>query len=139
MYKIEYENIKPFLLGGKCNFVLINTTTNNHIGYTINLVDKKKETDKDRYYIFYNSTSPIYIGWLNEDASWLGLAPNIEEQYLKQQAIFHKLHEFIFKKNKYPNNIEIHYTGQCSKCGRILKDPKYIKLGIGKYCLESKE
>lgn len=138
MYKIEYENIKNFLLGGKCDFILINKTTKHHIGFSIKLITKSN-TKPNRYYVYYNSTSPTYIGWLNEDGSWLGIYTNIEEQYLKQQSIFHKLHNYIFKEDKYPNNIEIHYTGQCSKCGRILKDPKSIKLGIGKYCLENME
>lgn len=137
MYTIKYENIIPFLLGGKADFVVINTTTNNHLNFTIN----KKEFDNDEYiyYVFFKSHKNIYLGFLNKTGTIFTPDWKVEEVYHKQRTIFGALHNFIFKRNKYPNDIQIGYTGNCSKCGRILKNPVYIEMGIGKWCLENRE
>lgn len=135
MYTIKYENIKPFLLGGKADFIVKNTKTNNHLNYVIT---KKELNEVDYiYYVYYKSHIKIYLGFLNDKGIIFTPDWKVEEKYHKQRDIFGKLHNFIFNRNKYPNDIEIGYTGECSVCGRKLTNPKYIELGIGEWCLKN--
>lgn len=139
MHTLKYEHIKDFLLGGKCKFILYNKDNKHHIQFNIKQRKPKDEEDIHiTYYISYHSHSDIYIGWIDKDTLQFNRNTKLlDEEDLKKCTIFSKLFEFIFKRNKYPNNIEILYSGECSVCGRELTNPKYIELGIGEYCLKN--
>ena len=132
--KLEY--LKPFLLGGECNFILQNTISNNHLNY---IIRKKEYKDKTfTYYVYFKSTNEVYIGYINQAKThfYRNTKELVQDEFRKQINVFESFFDFIFNRNKIPLNIEILYTGQCGRCGDTLTNPKYIKIGLGKYCAD---
>ena len=155
MYSLTLENLKPFLLGGKSDFIIRNKTNNNHLNYSIKLnhnkSSQKQETipnEKLIYYVYFKSTQKEYIGTIissitlhnTKPLKSIVFYPTNKSSILdkpditKQINTFTLFFDFIFNKNKIPNNVEVLYTGECCKCGKKLTDPKYIERGIGAWC-----
>lgn len=147
MYKLSEDNIKEFLLGGYANFVLKNITNNHHIEYTIKIKEETRKLNRTLYFVSYKSTEWQYIGILvrekvlsngqEKEEINFHFKTDISVDHYLQAKTFKGLIEFIYHKDKLPNNVEILYTGQCSICNRKLTDPKYINIGIGPTCLKN--
>lgn len=134
------QTIKKFLLGGKAQFVLLNTNSNNSIQFKLTL--KNIKDDSKLYYLFHNK---LYCGYLkvevynNENISYFGVPCNKKNltdiDVHKYFLIFNSYLSFIFK-DTLPKGTDFYHIGKCSICGRALSDPTSIKIGIGKICLE---
>ncbi len=129
---IQFEHLIKFMLGGKAEIVIRNKFSDHHITYKIQQ-SKKKET---LYNVFHNKQ---YLGSI--DASWptkiFWPSKDSSISSMKETKVFKDLSIFIFNNSKLPNAVEVYHTGRCSVCNRTLKDPEYIKIGIGKICLEN--
>ena len=140
-YTLEYDKLRKFLLMGNCDFVIKNNRNEHRINF---LIKKDKEKD-DIFYIKYKSHKWTYIGWFKKYHNQLrfkdefnfypkeGMITQDDNKY----QIFKSFMEIIYIKEKLPNNVSVYYTGRCSKCGRTLTNPDYIKIGIGQWCLEN--
>ena len=135
IYKInELEYIQNFILGGRANFVINDMETGDHIEFKV-----KRKIDTEIYYVQYKSIDWVYIGYIHtvkvDDLN----VPVFKKKDIKgaERAvyIFDLLIKFFYYIQRIPTNIEFLYTGICSRCGRKLTDPEYIRIGIGKVCL----
>lgn len=142
------DSLPQFLIGGTAEFILSEIGNKNHIRFKI----KRDVKDEKKYWVRYKAVGDWrYIGYihydlLREGTFWiLGTEPvaqyhpqpNTEDDRVISE-IFRKFLLFVYYLKKIPSNLEVLYTGECCVCGRRLKDPIYIKIGIGKICLENK-
>lgn len=141
MYPIKYEHLKNFLQGGKASFIIVNTNSNNHLGFKIKFKEIKDKLDKSKivnklYYVYYKSHSNIYIGFIDKEFNYFKRKANLEDDFNIKATIFDNFFRIVYKLNKLPNDVEVFHTGQCCRCGRELTDPIYMEKGIGKICAE---
>lgn len=133
------ESLPHFILGGTAEFILNEIETRNHIRFRVK-VDSK---DKNRYWVRYKPMGDwVYIGWIDISGELpvfhpLTLNVATPNEVIERADVFRKFILFIYYLKRIPRNLEVLYTGRCSVCGRTLKDPYYIKIGIGKICLEN--
>lgn len=146
IYKIEeIENIQNYILGGKSDFIVNEIEKDIHINFQV----KRSSKDKEVYFVSYKTIEWKYIGFirtysLQGKESFYNIpiffpvkeSSNVTEDQIFKSILFRKLIIYIYFLNKLPDNISILYTGVCSVCSRKLTDPKYIRIGIGKICLE---
>lgn len=128
-YKIQYEHLNKYIFGGKADIILKDIRNNDYINFYI-LKNSKN------FVVYYKTFKLIKIGEIKHSNDFIILEPfkqNLDKDYTK---IFIKFFNIIFIDKKIPNNIEVYYTGKCSICGRTLKNPKYIEIGIGVECLK---
>lgn len=148
MYQLSQEKLISYILGGKADFIVKEKDSAEHINFN---VTKDPQNDK-LYYVRYKSVNWDYIGCIRiyttlvmgTDETWINFYPIKKEKVQNENQpikaeIFRKLFLFIFVIGKLPSNLEIWYTGRCSICNRMLTDPTYIAIGIGKKCLENLE
>ncbi len=138
---LSIPHIQNFILGGNSNFIIRNKNNEHHINFIVKQVKIKlpnKEIElTDNYNVYYKSHSKILIGFINKPTNVFHPNKSISKIFVPETNTFNSLHNFIYNRNMIPNNIEILYTGHCCKCGKLLTDPKYIEIGIGKWCLEN--
>lgn len=142
-YEIKYEHFLKFLIGGEADFIITNLKTGNHINFIFvhpKDTEKKKYND-NLYYIYYMSNKKIYLGaihiFIDKGLVDSKISDKLNEDEIQKHYIFEHLIRYILWLKRYPKGVKITYTGKCSKCSRKLTDPKYIEIGIGKYCLEN--
>jgi len=137
LYILEYEKLQDFMLGGKADFVIVNKNNEHRINYII----KKFPYNDNKFKVSYKSHIKIDIGYIVLESQNIISFQSIDFKHLailsKERAeTFKGLFNFVFVRNMIPNNVSVCYTGRCSICGRKLTDPEYIRIGIGKKCLE---
>jgi hypothetical protein len=128
-YKIKYEHLSQYLFGGKADIILKDIRNNDYINF---FIIKKFNT----YIVYYKTFKLIEIATIIITSNFYALnlnKNNIDKDYTK---IFNQFFTMIYLERKTPSNIEVYYTGKCSVCGRTLKNPKYIEIGIGSECLK---
>lgn len=136
IYKLNLINTQRYILGGRADFIVQDINTQDHIEFKV-----KQDAKNDKvFYVRYKSIDWIYIGKIEIYNSLPIFRVSIkgkfsDDENLKSQ-IFYKLILYIYYIENLPCNINILYTGTCSRCGRKLTDPEYIEIGIGKVCLE---
>lgn len=138
MYKLTTDKLQSYLLGGKADFIVKEKDNENHINFQVRK-DSKKE---NLFYVTYHGMRWDYIGLIKKENDMIDFYPiKLDTKYTQAQIekskIFRKLFLFIFALDKLPSNIEVMYSGRCSVCNRLLTDPIYIEIGIGKICLEN--
>ena len=126
--EIEFKYLKQFILGGRAEIVVKNTRSGNHITYKI----LKSKTNDIAYQIKHLK---IYLGTYYSNINAFTYTPNKIVQDSKEFKVIVKLIDFMFVQERLPIDVVVLSTGRCSVCNRTLKDPEYIKIGIGKYCL----
>lgn len=136
------DDIKTFILGGNCEFVLKNINSGNTLDFQI----IKSKVAVDRYNITLKSTHFEYIGCIKtyNNLAKTSLSvycyPNeklTDEKLQTASAVMYKLVLFLFNQNKLPEGVEFYHIGRCCKCGRKLTDLNSINSGIGKKCAEN--
>lgn len=153
LHKIEsIDHIKKFLLGGRATFTVKNVRTENHLTFSITKDLKSKMIDGKEYwtyFISYRSKHWTLVGVFNTHYMTYHLPKKlieyladknngaIDEIAKAYQVIKALLFDFIFDRDKLPNDVEIYHLGQCSVCGRPLNDPVSIEMGIGPKCRQS--
>lgn len=133
LHKLTIESLPQFILGGYADFIVSEIDSRDHINFKV----KQDARDKHKFYVRYKSIDWIYIAYFQTDGEnfrYMSQSTTIDGKL--KSDIFRKLLLFIYFGRKVPSNLEILYSAQCSKCGRELKDPKYIEIGIGPTCLK---
>lgn len=144
----ELSHLQNFLLGGKAMFTLRNEKSGNHIVFSFRKQDVKykhifpiKLTPTQ--YIYVHKHSKIYLGYfqckldVDPPITWIHPNSKLYEDEMVYYRIIMNFLMMVFSIGKMPKGLKIYYNGKCSICGRKLTDPDYIKIGIGKYCLEN--
>ncbi len=135
-FKLTMDSLPQFLLGGTAEFVLSEISNKNHLRFKI----KRDTKDVLRYWVRYKTIGDWrYIGYMIDHPLFVPEyhpQPSTEDSRVVSE-VFRKFLLFIYHLKKIPSNLEVLYTGECCVCGRRLKDPIYIKIGIGKICLEN--
>lgn len=143
MYKLSIENCQNFLLGGKADF-LVKDIVNK---VTLNYLIKQDYYNKKLYYIKYKSfdwlnVATLQIKELIIDNVQINLPVffplnNVSDvKIIEKSNIINTIILCIYYIEQLPFNIEIHYTGRCSICGRKLTDEISINRGIGETCMK---
>lgn len=144
LHRLIIDKLPDFILGGWADFIVSEIGNTNHINFKV----KQDPNRKDTYYVRYKSIDWKYIGYIKvklNDPDRLTYKPlffpcnkkdKMTDEMINIATIFKKLVLYIYHLNTLPSNIEVLYAGKCSRCGRELKDPKYIDIGIGPTCLK---
>jgi hypothetical protein len=133
---LQVEYLDKFILGGSSEFILSEKETKNHIDFHV----KQDSKNKSLYWVRYKSIEWIYIGRILLEPKILfhplKVNTNTSNEIIEKAEVFRKFILYIFYVKKIPSNLEVLYTGKCSICHRTLKNPTYIKIGIGPECLK---
>lgn len=136
LHKLNLENAQRYILGGKADFVIRDINTQDHIEFKVRQDIKNNKI----YYVRYKSIDWLYIGvleiWNDKPVFRVSIKGKMTEDMILKSQVFYKFILYVYHILNLPCNIDILYTGVCSRCGRKLTDPIYIEIGIGKICLE---
>lgn len=113
---IPHNKVLEFILAGNAEFTVKNDKTGNHRVYKV-----RKRKEPNTWYVFATSG---YVGVINRESYGL-LYRGLEE--------FKQVFKLIVD-DKIPDNAKFYHIGKCCVCGRPLKDPESIELGIGPQC-----
>lgn len=120
---------KNFLYAGKSEFVFRNPQGDN-------LTARVRQSKKSLAYyatVRYNNKPWAYIGMVPTDGSKIKLTPK-SEILPKEQAILNYAIKIFHGNKPLPFGYQIHHTGRCGRCSRMLRDPISIAQGIGPEC-----
>ncbi|MNL91286.1 hypothetical protein D3C81_10170 [compost metagenome] len=131
---VSRENIKEFLLGGKCECVIKNLETENSFNYKL-IVAKD---DNFTFFVY------VKVGKEHVYAGILKVLPNNRYKYIKgskgsidpQDTSIQALMFTLTRALVLPNQIVVLHLGTCSRCGRKLEDAESIARGMGPICLK---
>lgn len=140
-YSLTMDSLPQFILGGVAEFVLSEKDTKSHIAFRV----KRDSKEENKYWVRYKSVDWVYIGYIdakpvstNNPLFYpLKLDRHTPDETIIKADIFRKFVLYVYHLNKIPENLDVLYTGRCCMCNRELKDPIYIKIGIGKICLQN--
>lgn len=138
---IPKQYIRSFILGGKSEFVLLNTKTENHFTYKV----EKSENSMGKnvlasYYVRvqYEYGRMIYAGYLTVDAyNCIKYFQGTKGQFSETSQSIVVLLWFLQRQPiDIPDNMQCMHLGKCGRCGRLLTEPESIRTGFGPTCLE---
>ncbi len=135
----DLTHLRRFLLGGKAELILENQKTKNHLSFRIKIKYEVKSPYSYTYYVYCNKE---YIGAMVEfmfnEEKLIGFHPKLgNDEINKLGKIFEGFIKLTMRQNRFPNDCKAYHTGRCSVCNRVLTDPEYIEIGVGKICLEN--
>ncbi len=126
---IPTEHALAFIVGGRAQFVLWNQDSGNRFEYKV-----LHSTVVDTAWNVYHKG--VYVGTLynvNGEVSFR-ISKGVTRESLWVKAITWYLKRLIYTPKTIPSNVVLYHLGRCGVCGRKLKDPESIRIGIGPVC-----
>ena len=122
-------NSKKFILAGKAEFTIKNTSTGNGYHYKVN-----KAKSGGIYFVEVKGgefTAWTYTGFLNDELCFVRGKKG--KCTVKDPAIKGLLYA-LKREDKLPEPMFMYHHGRCACCGKKLTDDKSVRLGIGPTC-----
>lgn len=119
--RIPLQHAEQFILGGRAYFFFHNSQSDNKERYYV------KEKGDGLYWV-YTHTRREYLGSIKfrEFYSAKGVSGRPVEVF---KWVWNHIIHFTL-----PSSIHIYHEGMCGVCGRSLRDPESVLLGIGPIC-----
>ena len=126
---VDKSCFRNFILGGKSEFYLENTETDNRFHFFVRASD-----NKNLFFIhLINDDLKVskYLGYISRGFIFnKGKKGEGSEQMLPIKALVYTL-KYV---DKLPDSVRVQHLGKCSRCGRKLKDAESIARGLGPEC-----
>lgn len=136
---LNQEDALKFMLGGKSEFVLHSTKTNEDFKY---YVTRKDSSINNLDYVYFVSimdgNSKTYAGhvWYDKDKNSFffsqGNKGNVSEKNLHIRSLIFVLNKMM--RGEHVGNLEVFHVGRCGRCGKKLTTPESILTGLGPTC-----
>lgn len=134
MMKVDNNTILEFLLGGKCECVILNKKSGNKFNFRLSLA----KDSKSMYFIYttINGVSNAYAGFVRvENGAYVykqGTKGLMSEDDMPIKALMYVLKHH----DKLHSDVEVLHVGKCARCGRKLTNPDSIHSGLGPECVK---
>lgn len=144
----DLQRIKRYITAGDCYVILCSTRTKFHYSYKI----KRWEKNPNCFFVTHHTVETMKVGMFKIEADSTPLAEmkynitgfhfyltkcQLPENHAAVRAFGYLMH--CLNRNEYPALVEVWHNGSCGKCGRVLKDPESIEVGIGPECRKKAE
>lgn len=139
----QLELTKHFFFGGRAIFTMENLTTGERRTYKIK---KSHFNGRDYYNAFFlngpeNTRNYAYIGKINPENGMVSLTERsrIKDEQNPTLKGFRYLMTTLFSQRPerhmlIDDSLEVHHSGRCGCCGKLLTVPESIRCGIGPEC-----
>lgn len=144
--EISHDKAFEFMIAGNCHVVIYNSETSNQRRFIIKAryveprtkyekVDKHKMENIMCYYIYDmdKKKHDNYLGTINKEIMKF-FDKGTKDQELSRNFAWVWTHVI---EHNLPSTVHIMHLGQCSFCGRPLKDAFSLERGIGPVCFNS--
>ena len=143
LHLIDQTKALQFILAGKSLFTVENKVSKKRFTF---LVQKAKSPSGDKQMYFCkccdSNGSYRFFGTIIQNTitkqvyfKYSAKADQLPQDTIAVVAFDHIINK-IFSLNKFNTNMNVWHRGLCCRCGKVLRTPESIQLGIGPECIK---